>query len=288
VARAVNARGRVSVDDLRPASANYHANALARGLALLELLAARATPQTLTDFSNATALPKSTLVRLLSVLTEMEYVVRIDDRPSYRLGYKVQRLATAYVSALDLSVVAEAYLAPLAAELGQTANLGLLDGDQVLQVCVSEPDRQLRFMTHPGARDHAYCTALGKLLLSRLDPAVLPNRTPPEPFPAFTDNTITSFDGLARELRKVTRRGYALDDAERSVGLRSVAVGVPVGGECPAAISISGPAGEFTPAQQALFVEQLRAVAADLAADEDFAAALGIVLRSLSTTNRLP
>ncbi|HEX3814733.1 MAG TPA: IclR family transcriptional regulator [Mycobacteriales bacterium] len=285
MARAVNAGRRVSVDDTRPASANYHANALARGLALLELLASRSAPQTLTDFSSATALPKSTLVRLLSVLTEMEYVVRIDDRPSYRLGHKVQRLATAYVSSLDLSVVAETYLHPLAVRLGQTANLGVLDGDQVLHICVSEPDRQLRFTTHPGARDHAYCTGLGKLLLSRIDPAALASVTPAEPFPSFTDNTITSLDVLARDLRRTARRGHAFDDSERSVGLRCVAVAVEIGDECLAAVSVSGPSGEFSPAQQGSYVEQLHAAAAELAADEDFAAALRIVHRSLRATN---
>ncbi len=288
MARTVNAGDRVSVDDMRPASANYHANALARGLALLELLAERSAPQTLTEFASATALPKSTLVRLLSVLTEMEYVVRIDDRPTYRLGHKVQRLATAYVSALDLSAVAEMYLRPVAMNLGQTTELGVLDGDQVLHICVSEPDRQLRFTTYPGAREAAYRTGLGKLLLSRLDPALWPGRTPAEPFPARTDNTITSLAALTRDLRKAVRRGYALDDGEHTVGLRSVAVGVPVDDECPAAISVSGPAGEFTPARQGIFVEQLREVAANLAADEDFVAALRIVQRSLGATDGQP
>jgi len=277
----MNAPTRVSVDDTKPASANYHANALARGLALLELLAARSTPQTLIDFSAATALPKSTLVRLLSVLTEMEYVVRIDERPSFRLGHKVQRLATAYVSSLDLSVVAETYLHPVALRLGQTVNLGVLDGDQVLHICVSEPDRQLRFTTSPGARDHAYCTGLGKLLLSRLDPAAIGSVTPPEPFPSFTDSTITSLDVLTRDLRRTARRGYAFDDGERSVGLRCVAVGVELGDECLAAVSVSGPSGEFTPTHQTEYVDQLHAVAAELVGDEDFAAALRIVHRSL-------
>ena len=78
-----------SVDDSRPASANYHANALARGLALLEMLAAGPEPLTLGEFSDRTALPKGTLVRLLSVLAEMHYVVRVNERPAYRLDPKV-------------------------------------------------------------------------------------------------------------------------------------------------------------------------------------------------------
>lgn len=280
MARSGMSARRTPVDDARPASANYHANALARGLALLELLADSTGPQTLSDFSLQTGLPKSTLVRLLAVLSEMEYIVRVDDRPAYRLGHKVQGLARAYVSSLDLSVVADAYLAPLALRTGQTTNLGVLDGDQVLHICVNEPDRPLRFTTSTGSRDHSYCTGLGKVLLSHIEPEMLPRCTPPEPFPAFTDNTITTVDQLSRELRRISRRGHALDDNERSIGLRCVAVPVSLE-DCQAAISVSGPSAEFTPARCEDYVEQLREVAGQLIADEDFGAALRIVHRSL-------
>jgi DNA-binding IclR family transcriptional regulator len=281
MARASGTARRTSVDDARPASANYHAAALARGLALLEMLAAKPEPLTLGDFSDATALPKSTLVRLLAVLSEMEYVVRVDDRPAFRLGHKVQRLASAYVSTLDLSVVAESYLGPVARRTGQTANLGVLDGNQVLHICVAEPDRPLRFTTALGARDHTYCTGLGKVLLAELPDEQLADRLPAEPFPAFTDSTITTLAELRRDLRRVGRRGYALDDSERNVGLRCVAVGVRVGADCLAAVSVSGPAGEFTAAKQREFVATLDEVAKAMADDADFTAALRIVHRSL-------
>jgi DNA-binding IclR family transcriptional regulator len=276
-----------SVDDSKPASANYHANALARGLALLEMLAARPEPLTISEFSGATALPKSTLVRLLAVLAEMEYVVRVDDRPSYRLGHKVQRLASAYVSTLDLTVVAEAYLQPVAQRTGQTANLGVLDGDQVLHICVAEPDRPLRFTTALGARDHTYCTGLGKVLLSELPDEQVLGILPAEPFAAFAENTLTTVADLRRDLKRTVKRGYALDDNERSRGLRCVAVPVRVGGDCLAAVSVSGPAGEFTPARQHEYVAALDEVAKAMPEDPDFTAALRIVHRSLRAAGRV-
>lgn len=277
----------VSVDDSKPASANYHANALARGLALLEMLAEAPEPLTLNEFNDATALPKSTLVRLLAVLTEMEYIVRVDERPAYRLGHKVQGLASAYVSTLDLTVVAESYLKPVAEQTGQTANLGVLDGDQVLHICVAEPDRPLRFTTMLGARDHTYCTGLGKVLLSALPAEQLGQVLPPEPFHAFTEHTLTTRAELQRDLDRVNRRGYALDDNERNTGLRCVAVGVHVDGRVMAAVSVSGPAGEFGTAKRQEYVAVLDGVAKELADDPDFAAALRIVHRSLRPAGRL-
>lgn len=272
---------RGSVDDDKPASANYHANALARGLALLELLATSPQPQTLIDLSVSTGLPKSTLVRLLSVLGEMDYVARVDDRPSYRLGHKVLRLSNAYMSSLDLSVVADRYLGPLAERTGQTANLGMLDGDQVIHVGVHEPDRPIRFRANVGARDHSYCTGLGKMLLSQLEASERAGHLPEEPFPRFTDDTITTMDELRRELGRIKRRGYAFDDNERSVGLRCVAVPVEVDGVSLAAVSVSGPSGEFDRDRQQSYLDRLQETATELAGDPDTAAALQIVHRSL-------
>jgi DNA-binding IclR family transcriptional regulator len=77
------------------------------------------------------------------------------------------------------------------------------------------------------------------------------------------------------------RRGYALDDNERSPGLRCVAVAVELDGECLAAVSVSGPSGEFTASKHESYVDQLREVSAQLTADPDFNAALRIVHRSL-------
>ncbi|MEV0155828.1 IclR family transcriptional regulator [Micromonospora sp. NPDC050686] len=276
---------RVSVDDAKSASANYHAHALTRGLALLELLADGPQPLTLIDFHARTGLPKSTLVRLLSVLTDAEYVVRVDERPAFRLGHKVLRLSTAYVSSLDLTVAAGPYLRQLAVASGYTANLGLLDGSQVLHVCVEEPPRPIRFMAYTGSRDDTYCTALGKALMAALPASALPAHLPAaEPYSRRTDSTITTHDEMRRELARTARRGYAYDDNEGSVGVRCLAVPVVVDGETVAAVSVSGPAAELSPDRHEPFVDQLHASAAKLAADVDVVAALRIVHRSLLPT----
>jgi len=281
VAREASKRRPISVDDSKPASANYHANALARGLALLEMVAGSSEPLTLNELSRDTTLPKSTLVRLLAVLAEMEYLVRVDERPSYRLGHKVQGLATSYLASLDLSTATAPYLRPVADATGQTANLGVIDGKHVLHVCVVEPDRPLRFRTGIGTRDDLYCTGLGKLLLSELPSPDVPLCLPAEPFPAHTDATLTTVAALRRDLRRTQRRGYALDDNERSIGLRCVAVSVRVDGECLAAVSVSGASGEFTAATQQRYVSELGKAAEDLAHDPDVLAGLRIMRRSL-------
>ncbi|MPZ79888.1 MAG: helix-turn-helix domain-containing protein [Actinophytocola sp.] len=139
--KARGARPTRTEDQLGPKSANYHTHALTRGLVLLDLLASVPPPLTLTGMHEHTGLPKSTLVRLLSALTEMRFVVRVDERPAYRLGHKVMALADAYVSSLDLSAAAGTYLDALSKQTQQTSNLGMLDGTEVVHVCAPPTGR---------------------------------------------------------------------------------------------------------------------------------------------------
>lgn len=253
-------------------SGNYHTHALTRGLVLLDLLASVPPPVTLTGMHEHTGLPKSTLVRLLAALTEMRFVVRVDERPAYRLGHKVMALADAYVSSVDLSAAAGPYLDELALETQQTSDLGVLDGREVVCVCVRQPDRPLRVASSPGTRDSLHSTGLGKMLLAGVaEPAA---HLPPEPFSARTDRTITSLGEMSKEVRRTQRRGYAVDDNESSVGLKCLAVPVTVTDRTLAAVSVSGPAGEFTPKKQKEYLERLNAAAEQLAADHDVVALL--------------
>jgi DNA-binding IclR family transcriptional regulator len=269
------------VDDEKPASANYHAHALARGLALLELLANGPQPMTLTEFHRRTKMPKSTLVRLLAVLTEAEFIVRVDERPAFRLAHKVLTLSTAYVASLDVSAAAGSYLAELSARTGHTTNLGILDGDQVLHLCVHEPDRPIRFTAMAGSRASAYCTGLGKVLLANVPLDRMSLHVPDEPFPGRTDATITTEEQLTKELRKIQRRGYAFDDNEWSMGLRCLAVPVPIADVGAAAVSVAGPSAEFVADRHAGYLEALQETAAAMAADQDLMAVLSITYRSL-------
>ena len=268
-------------DQLGPKSTNYHTHALTRGLVLLDLLASVPPPLTLTGMHERTGLPKSTLVRLLAALTEMRFVVRVDERPAYRLGHKVMALADAYVSSVDLSAAAGSHLDGLARATQQTAHLGLLDGAEVVHVCVRQPDRPLRFETSPGARASTHSTALGKVLLTGVAPGRLAAHLPAEPFPAPTARTIASPAEMAKEVRRTARRGHAVDDNEDSAGLKCLAVPVAVEEQTLAALSVSGPAGEFTPRRQKEYLERLHATADSLAADHDVVAVLSAMRASM-------
>src|SRR3984957_1993559 len=101
-------------------------------------------------------LPKSTLIRLLSVMEEQDFVRREGDQPAYGIGHSVLQIAQAYKPA-DVADVAAPHMRELAGELGFTANIGVLEGRSVLHLHVEEPPRALRFAAS-GTLDFTYCT----------------------------------------------------------------------------------------------------------------------------------
>ena len=260
-------------------SGTYHVQALTRGMQILELLAGSRTPLTLVGLHSASKLPKSTLVRLLSALAEQQFIVRVDDRPAYRLGHKVLDLGMAYVASLDVSETARPYLTQLAADTGHTSNLGVLDGPQVLHVAVETATRPLRFESRAGERAQTYCTGLGKMLLAGLPESELAAHLPAR-LTKLTPNTLTSRAALSAALAEIRTRGYASDDNEHSVGLRCLAVPVTIDGEVIAALSVSGASGEFEASAQKGYLRHLRETARLLADDPEVVHALREVPKS--------
>jgi IclR family acetate operon transcriptional repressor len=260
--------------DDQQGKSNYHTHALARGLLILETVAAQRDPATLTEIHAASGLPKSTIVRLLSALVDEEYLVRVDDRPSYRLGHKVMGLASAFVDALSVPDLARPHLLELAAQTRQTANLAVLDGTHVIHVAVEHPARPLRLDASVGDRAVPYGTGLGKVLLAGLPEGEVAEHLPPLPWAPATPATITTVEQLEPVVATVREQGYAYDDEESDEGLRCLAVPVMVNGSTLAALSVSGAAGEFSDEVRPRFLDLLHQTAESLAHDTTIVAAL--------------
>ena len=262
---------------------NYHARALSRGLEILRTLRGSDDGVTLAQLHERTGHAKSTLVRLLGVLEEEGFVLRIDERPSWTLGFAVIDLARDRLDAVGVPALARPLLQSLAVETGATCNLGVLDGREVLHVYVEEPDRPLRFRATTGSRDDAYCTGLGKLLLAYCDEAELDGHLPAqEPFGQRTEHTRVTRKTLVKDLEVTAARGYSFDDEEGAVGVRCLAVPLRSDGECVAALSTAGAASELAPSEHERILGHLRATAERIEATPALINALRITSASLA------
>lgn len=241
-------------------SATGGVQSLERAFDLLERMADAGGEVGLSELSASSGLPLPTIHRLMRTLVACGYVRQQPNR-RYALGPRLIRLGES--ASRLLGTWARPHLARLVEETGETANMALLDGDEIVYVAQVPSKHSMRMFTEVGRRVLPHSTGVGKALLASFpadEVRALLGRTG---MPAATDKTITTPDGFIAALEDVRRQGYAIDDNEQEIGVRCLAVPVP-DSPTAAAISISGPAGRVTEAATDRIVPLLQQVAAEL------------------------
>lgn len=200
----------------------------------------------ISELAKRLGLAKSTAHRLASTLVGERLLERNAHDGTYRLGLLLFELGSLVRRKMDVSTEARPLLKALMEKTGETVHLGVLDDQSVLYVNRIESRRAIRMGFGLGIRAPLHCTALGKALIAFQSApfidAVLANG-----LPRRTANTITSPQAFRQELTAVRARGYAIEDEEIEVGLRSIATVVRNdAGEVIAAIGIAGPAHRMT------------------------------------------
>ena len=221
---------------------------LERAFDLLERMADAGGEVGLSELAASSGLPLPTIHRLMRTLVACGYVRQQPNR-RYALGPRLIRLGES--ASRLLGTWARPYLARLVEETGETANMALLDGDEIVYVAQVPSKHSMRMFTEVGRRVLPHSTGVGKALLARTG------------MPAATEKTITTPEGFLNALEEVRQLGYAMDDNEQEVGVRCLAVSVP-DSPTAAAVSISGPAGRVTEAATEKIVPMLQQVAVEL------------------------
>jgi DNA-binding IclR family transcriptional regulator len=200
----------------------------------------------ITDLAKRLLLPKSTVHRLAATLIDAGILEQNIEDGKYRLGLVVFELGSLVRRKMDFSSEAKPFLMTLREKTNETVHLAILDQLSILYVNSLESKQAIRMTLDVGVRKPAYCTAEGKVLLAFQPPEAveqlfatrLTERTP---------HTITDPESLRQELAAVRLRGYAIEDEESELGLRSIAAPVhDYSGHVIAAASVAGPTQRLT------------------------------------------
>ncbi len=197
-----------------------------RVLNLLQIAAASERPLTLPEINAQLDLPKPTAHRLCMRLAEQGYLAREPGGRHLGIGPRLMSLGLDVVRNGDIGGQRHAILESLVEAVGETCNITMLAGDQVLYLDRVEARWPLRLHLEPGSRVPPHCTSSGKLLLAELSPAKRKRILDTLDLPPFTQRTITDRAKLEAELDVIAGQGYSLDDEEFLLGL--VAIAVPV------------------------------------------------------------
>jgi IclR family acetate operon transcriptional repressor len=213
-----------------------------RALDLLEIVGAAGGEIGLSELATRSGLPLPSIHRLVRTLVDRGYMRQLPNR-RYSLGTRLVPLGQA--AGAMLGAWAQPVLADLVDQLGETANLAVLDGDAATYVGQAPSRHSMRMFTEVGRRVMAHCTGVGKALLSTLPDDAVRDLLARTGMPARTPRTITDPEALLVELARVRREGFAVDEGEQEVGVRCVARPVP-GPLGTLAVSVSGPAPRMT------------------------------------------
>src|SRR5438128_10322225 len=188
--------------------------ALARGLAILSTFSGQEPWLGLSEIARRVGLTTPTTQRLLNTLRLLGYVEQSASTKRYRPGLAVLRLGYATLAGLGLREVALPYLQQLSADTGQTVNLAVLAGHEIVYVERIKRTELITANVHVGSRLPAYCTSMGKVLLANLEPQACDLALAGVVLEATGPNTIVSRPALERELVAIREQGLSLQDEE--------------------------------------------------------------------------
>ena len=227
-------------------------------LIILELLDQTPGGLKLKEIAEQSKINKSTAHRFLSHLEAQKYLFR-DSSGTYMIGPKLTKLGTGINFHATLAKICRGVLENLRAVTGETVNLAVLDGFEVLYVDVLETGHTFRLVSVVGSRRPFYCTSLGKAILANIEDDLKREELfAAIHFDPITPRTITSLTRLKKQLAVIRRQGYALDDEEAVAGIRCLGAAVlDQDGEVLGAISVSGPVVRVTTARLPLFTQEI-------------------------------
>ena len=242
--------------------------ALDRALIVLAELA-RLEGATLSGLAQSLEESPATVYRVL-VTMQAHGIVELEEAGQvWHIGPGAFLIGSTFLRRTSLIERARPILRGLMEQTGETANLGIESEGSVLFVSQVETHAALRAFFPPGTRSPLHASGIGKTLLA-WDPARL-ERLLEVGLSGFTPQTLTDPAALQAELATIRAQGHAVDNEERTEGMRCVAAPIRnTFGEIVAGISVSGPVNRVTPervpAIAAAVVEAAAAVSAALGA----------------------
>jgi IclR family pca regulon transcriptional regulator len=197
---------------------------LDRGLRVLQSFGIERRPMTLSDIAKASTLPRATVRRILMTLQKSGFV--LGDERLFSLTPRVLLLASAYLISNQLSTIMLPLMDDVAAKAKEVCSIAILDGDEVVFVARSSPTRMFSTGLDIGYRLPAFCTSVGRVLLSRFSNEELTRKIDGMNLKAGTPNTLLDKPTLIATIMTDRTKGYSLVDREAEEGFRSISVPV--------------------------------------------------------------
>jgi IclR family acetate operon transcriptional repressor len=255
-------RGRPKAWDDRTAQNTI--KSLDRAMAVFEHLSTT-SGATLSELAADTDQSPATTYRILVTL-EARDLVEFDPGPQlWHVGPRAFLIGARYLRRTSLVERARPVLRQLMERTGETANLGIARDGHVLFVSQVETHASIRAFFPPGTLSPMHASGIGKALLAQMPPELRAQALAKAGSERFTARTLTDPAAIEADMALTRQRGYAIDDEEKTEGMRCIAAPViDLHGEVVAGISVSGPSSRVSEAEIARLASAVTEAAASL------------------------
>lgn len=220
---------------------------LDRALGLLKSLSEQERA-TLSDLARLRDMPAPTAHRILTTLLSHGFVAFDEERQEWMIGLEAYRIGASFLKRSSIIEIGRPIMRELMQHSGETANLAVPDGAQVVFVGQVETPNPIRAFFSPGTRTSMHASGTGKAILAALAPGALQSLLDRMDFAAYTPNTRAGAASLLDDLEVIRGRGWSLDREERYTGMSCIGAAIFNDRAEPCAgISVSGPSARFTP-----------------------------------------
>ncbi|MCI5078674.1 IclR family transcriptional regulator [Oricola sp.] len=197
---------------------------LAKGLRVLECFGAEHPRLSIADVATATGLDRATARRCLLTLHGLGYADY--DGKFFTLTPRVLRLGMGALAALPLPQIVQPWLDQLSEQIGQSVSVSILDETEIVYVARAAQRRVMSIGLMPGSRLPAHCTSMGRVLLAAMDEDAARDVIDASDLTPRTPHSLSDPADIMAAIAKTRAQGYAVNDQEVELGLRSLAVPV--------------------------------------------------------------
>ena len=208
--------------------------------ALLGAIARHRDAVSLKVLAADTELHTSTAFRILASAIENGLVAR--EGNGYRLGIRLLQWGSRVSLHQDLRHQARPLMDALRDKIGETVNLTVREGDEVVYLERALPERMMRVEQRIGSRAPLHVTAVGKMMLGEGGEAACREYAKRAGLPGYTRFSFTNEDRLVQHVADCARAGFAYDNEEAETGVGCIGVLIHDSvGHIIAGLSISAP-----------------------------------------------
>ncbi|MHC2405305.1 IclR family acetate operon transcriptional repressor [Bradyrhizobium barranii subsp. barranii] len=223
---------RKSLEPRSPSEADHDARdggvqSVDRALSILGTLAEDDEGYRLSDLAVRTGLSASTVHRLLATLESRRFVQFDRAASKWHVGVRSFTVGASFARRRNFSTQAIPYLRKLRDLTRETANLAVVDDEFIIVLTRMESREIMRSLTQVGGRVAMVTSGVGKAVLATYSDEDVSAVIRHHGMPRLTEKSIVRPGDLFKELEKIRKQGFALDDEEACMGLRCITTTAP-------------------------------------------------------------